>query len=294
VVTLDSSGYSAARLSYYPFGGTRSTWGTLNTDELFTGQRLDDTGLYFYNARYYDATIGRFISADTLVQDPYDPQSLNRYSYCINNPLKYTDPSGHWLETVLDIASIAYDIYEITKDPNNAWNWVSLGADVACAILPVATGGGAAVRGIAKGANAIDNTADAVKAADRAHDYAKTIDKAWDVTRLDGASRAGKLSDGFSSHAAFKRSMGSPGVGNDWHHIVEQSQIRKSGFDRRLVHNPANELAINKATHARISGYYNSIDPQLSRNMRVRDWLAGQSFDEQYRFGLNKLNEFGY
>ena len=46
-------------------------------------------------ARYYDATIGRFISADTIVPQPFNPQSLNRYSYCLNNPLKYIDPSGH-------------------------------------------------------------------------------------------------------------------------------------------------------------------------------------------------------
>ena len=46
-------------------------------------------------ARYYDPEIGRFISADTIVPDPTNPQSLNRYSYCLNNPLKYIDPSGH-------------------------------------------------------------------------------------------------------------------------------------------------------------------------------------------------------
>jgi hypothetical protein len=45
-------------------------------------------------ARYYDPTIGRFISPDTIVPAPANPQSLNRYSYCLNNPLKYVDPSG--------------------------------------------------------------------------------------------------------------------------------------------------------------------------------------------------------
>lgn len=66
------------------------------TDRLFTGQRYDDTGLYYYGARYYDPEIGRFISPDTIVPDPMNPQTFNRYSYCLNNPLKYIDPSGHF------------------------------------------------------------------------------------------------------------------------------------------------------------------------------------------------------
>ena len=53
------------------------------------------TGLYYYGARYYDPELGRFISADTIVQSPYNPQTLNRYSYCSNNPINYVDPSGH-------------------------------------------------------------------------------------------------------------------------------------------------------------------------------------------------------
>jgi RHS repeat-associated protein len=86
---------ASGSIKYLPFGGTRSSQGTLGTDKLFTGQRLDNTGLYYYGARYYDPTIGRFISADTIVQNPYDPQTLNRYSYCLNNPLRYVDPTGH-------------------------------------------------------------------------------------------------------------------------------------------------------------------------------------------------------
>jgi RHS repeat-associated protein len=66
------------------------------TDKKFTGQRLDQTGLYYYNARYYDATIGRFISADTIIPVIYCPQTINRYSYCYNNPLKYIDENGHF------------------------------------------------------------------------------------------------------------------------------------------------------------------------------------------------------
>jgi hypothetical protein len=51
--------------------------------------------LYDYHARYYDPTLGRFVSADSIVPGAGKPQALNRYAYTFNNPLKYTDPSGH-------------------------------------------------------------------------------------------------------------------------------------------------------------------------------------------------------
>jgi len=62
----------------------------------FTGQRRDSgSGLLYYGARWYDPVSGRFISADTIVPQPGNPQSLNRYSYAANNPLRFVDPSGH-------------------------------------------------------------------------------------------------------------------------------------------------------------------------------------------------------
>jgi RHS repeat-associated protein len=62
----------------------------------FTGKELDaETGLYFYEARYYDPALARFITPDTVIARPGDPQEFNRYTYARNNPLKYTDPTGH-------------------------------------------------------------------------------------------------------------------------------------------------------------------------------------------------------
>jgi len=54
-------------------------------------------GLYFYNARWYDPLLGRFTQADTLIPSPGDPRAFNRYAYTLNNPLRFTDPSGHWI-----------------------------------------------------------------------------------------------------------------------------------------------------------------------------------------------------
>ena len=55
-------------------------------------------GLYDYVARRYDPVLGRFIQADTTVPEPGNPQSLNRYTYVLGAPLRYTDPQGHWWE----------------------------------------------------------------------------------------------------------------------------------------------------------------------------------------------------
>ncbi len=62
----------------------------------YAGYQYDDeTGLYYLNARYYDAKIARFLTEDTVTGDRNDPLSLNRYSYCYNNPIVYDDPTGN-------------------------------------------------------------------------------------------------------------------------------------------------------------------------------------------------------
>ena len=58
-------------------------------------EHWDEFDLIDMNGRMYDPTVGRFLSPDPYVQDGTNPQNFNRYSYCLNNPLKYTDPSGY-------------------------------------------------------------------------------------------------------------------------------------------------------------------------------------------------------
>ena len=116
-VTANSSGAEAGKLLYKPWGETRYSSGATPTSYRFTGQREDVTiGLYFYNSRYYDPVLGRFTQPDTIIPEPGNPQSLNRYAYVLNNPLRYTDPSGNAPQ------------YPGDPDPNNApcstdWCW---------------------------------------------------------------------------------------------------------------------------------------------------------------------------
>ncbi len=95
--------------------------------ELLTDQEFDaENGLYNYDARMYDPIIGRFITPDSIVPDQYNPQSLNRYSYCLNNPLIYTDPTGHYYtddEYMLpEVICRAYGWRDPFRDPLFLWN----------------------------------------------------------------------------------------------------------------------------------------------------------------------------
>jgi RHS repeat-associated protein len=97
----NSSGSQIESTNYMPFGGMRAHSGTTTSNYKYTDQELDaENGLYNYDARMYDPIIGRFISPDTIVPEPYNPQSLNRYTYCLNNPLIYVDPSGYVLADI--------------------------------------------------------------------------------------------------------------------------------------------------------------------------------------------------
>ncbi len=94
--TLWANGSLRSRLRYDPWGKERYAQYATPTGYRYTSQRWDsDLGLYDYNARYYDPTLGKFISADTLVPQPTSPQSFNRFAYVRNNPLGFIDPTGH-------------------------------------------------------------------------------------------------------------------------------------------------------------------------------------------------------
>ena len=107
VVALLSDGVLAASYDYDPFGVLTSQTGTADNTLLYAGYLYDtETGLYYLNARMYDPVSARFLQRDTYAGEINDPLSLNRYTYCLNNPEYYTDPSGHFALSILAIALI--------------------------------------------------------------------------------------------------------------------------------------------------------------------------------------------
>jgi len=103
---LSSGGSTGSQIevdSYYPFGRieTNSPQANFQISRRFTGQVFDaESGLYYYNFRYYDPELGRFIQPDDRLPDLSNPQTYNRYSYCENDPLTYNDPTGHGVGAV--------------------------------------------------------------------------------------------------------------------------------------------------------------------------------------------------
>jgi RHS repeat-associated protein len=101
-IMTDADGDLVQQYGYMPFGDERYENNTqaFSVTNRYTGQQLDEeTGLYFYGSRYYDPELARFIRPDSIGQGA-SSQSLNRYTYCINNPLKFTDPTGHFIDPV--------------------------------------------------------------------------------------------------------------------------------------------------------------------------------------------------
>ena len=109
-VVTDQGGAVQAEYRYDPWGGrldpeTRTYYAPGEEPELMFGrgytghEHLPEYGLFHMNARLYDPQTGRFLSPDPYVQDPANTQSYNRYAYALNNPLKYTDPSGEAIYT---------------------------------------------------------------------------------------------------------------------------------------------------------------------------------------------------
>ncbi len=165
---VDEFGAIKQRFSYDPWGKRRNIdWSQIwdadllaglkgtDTNRGFTGhEMLDAVGVIHMNGRIYDPVLGRFMNADPVVQAPTNLQSLNRYSYVLNNPLTLTDPSGHvslrqfgrWMDkNLIQDGGPIWDMYrgiigevmhQIKKNPEAA----SILGNVACGYATAGAG----------------------------------------------------------------------------------------------------------------------------------------------------------
>lgn len=107
---LDSSGVLVGDYSYDAFGNITNESESINNPYRYAGYQYDkETKTYYLSARMYNPSIARFMQEDTYTGDLNDPLSLNLYTYCVNNPLIYYDPSGHYFVEMDDDGNqIAY------------------------------------------------------------------------------------------------------------------------------------------------------------------------------------------
>jgi RHS repeat-associated protein len=125
VTVTGNNGEIRLRQATSPFGETitqglinNTATGHFQKDDLrgFTGhEQLPRHNIINMNARLYDPLTARFLSADSLIPNSKDPLAYNRYIYVRNNPLKYTDPTGHWWQ--LAAAAVMMVISATTDDP---------------------------------------------------------------------------------------------------------------------------------------------------------------------------------
>ena len=130
----DSYGHILQELSYDAWGRLRNpdthvVYAPDSIPELFLGrgytghEHLNEFGLINMNARLYDPTLGRFLSPDKYVQESENSQNFNRYSYCLNNPLRYKDENGEFFFTIFNF--ITDGIVNLVKHGFNvsAYDW---------------------------------------------------------------------------------------------------------------------------------------------------------------------------
>ncbi len=135
---LTTQGTTTVSQQYCAYGRKRSGstcpgGNSLPTGHTFTGQKLDGTGLQYFNARYYDPVIGTFISPDTIVPDATNVFDYNRYMYGLGNPVKFSDPTGHLSQDeIADYYGYTGDTIEDVRTAmmNDGWagdivNWLS-------------------------------------------------------------------------------------------------------------------------------------------------------------------------
>ena len=147
----DEKGVLLLKYAYTPFGFRTTSYSNVSADlqpflnlGFSSNDYIDDERLVFFKGRLYDSVFARFLSPDPFIQEPYNIQNLNRYSYSLNNPFKYNDPSGYFFSK----------LWKIITNPKLIIAVIAAVA-TAGALAPVAASIGAAVTSSTIGASIV-------------------------------------------------------------------------------------------------------------------------------------------
>ena len=271
VVNLTDNNSAVTKTYQYDAFGVEKNIDDADTNAFrYCGEYYDkETATIYLRARYYNPSNGRFISRDSFAGSNNDPLSLNLYTYCHNNPVSGTDSTGHFLDTLLDIASLAYDIYSFAKDPTP-----SGALDVALDIVGLAAPGipsaglkaGAHLAGAAyKAAGATHGLSKAVgvvaavsKNGDTALKLTDTVKDAKKASNIVNSSTQG-LQDAFryGSRRKHRNTIGQA------HHIGQNAAFRdvipgKEGLAVRLRGNVFKEVGSpHYNAHSTLENFWN-------------------------------------
>jgi len=177
---VNADGESRAEYTYNAWGEVLSATGIMAAINplRYRGYYYDtETGFYYLQSRYYDPVTHRFINADSFASTGQGIAGTNMFAYCNNNPVIYSDTTGHWLDFAWDAVSLLWGIADVVQNPDDVTAWVGLALDVVDVVVPCVSGlgeGARAARTTSNIVNAADDAYDTVKAADNVSDIAKT------------------------------------------------------------------------------------------------------------------------
>ncbi|MGH9948405.1 MAG: RHS repeat domain-containing protein, partial [Pyrinomonadaceae bacterium] len=326
----NSNGFVISRTDHTAFGesipngtGLRSTtqgyWGTVATRQGYgLTERDEATGLDHTWFRKNEGSAGRWTSPDPYNGsiDIDDPQSFNRYSYVGNQPTNFVDPSGLDDDIPEEPGVITIDTW--------TWRWRSGGGGggghLTIEDLPLNEtggdpgGGGGCTNVAARGQvrpppprrpvnnQSANNRRRANSSARNGRQSARAPYPRGAPPSISRPDYQGAYGDHlnprwgysersvvtWSSFSGFKRALGNASTGNQWHHVVEQGQTQ---FGGARLNSPGNLIQIPSALHTRISAHFSSIRPGTGQT--VRQWLRGQSFEQQHAYGMQVLRDLG-
>lgn len=222
VAATDQRGYVMWRAAYEPYGerlqGSTDYAASLDNDRWFTSHVEDvETNTIYMQARHYDPVIGRFMSVDPVRFTPEEPHTFTRYAYAANNPYRYNDPDGEFINFLVGGVKAAVENaiiqrVEMSLGMRDSFSWGELAIDTA---IGTATSGLSTIKSGAKLVRLADRVADAGglgKVAKVADDVASSAGGAKGVEPL---VRGGASLDNITAQQALRIQNAANRIGKD-------------------------------------------------------------------------------